>query len=92
MRTYVRMSYSHAFMWCDLEDFVSARVNIIGTTMLRVEQRVRRNSQWDKATYYLGWIISERESKLKSPWIKQDEFVKEKICPKNLFFVIFFSD
>ena len=89
MRIDVTMGYSYAFMWCDLEDFVSERVKIIGTTMLRVEQRVRRNSQWDKATYYLGWIISERESKLKSPWIKQDEFVKGTESDQRIYFLRF---
>ena len=76
MRTNVRMGHSYAFMWSGLEDFVSVRVKGIGGTMLRVEQRVRRNFQWDEATYFLGRITSERESKLKGPWIKQDESVK----------------
>ena len=45
MRTNVRMGRSYAFMWCGLEDFVSVRVKRIEGTMIRVEQRVRINSQ-----------------------------------------------
>ena len=52
-----------------LESLLSVRIEIIGGTMLKVEQVVRGNSQWLKAIYCLGLIMSERESKLKGSWI-----------------------
>ena len=70
MRIDAKMGYSYTFMWFNLEDFVSVRVKRIRGTMFKVEQYVRINSQWDKTTYCLGRITSERESKLNGMWIK----------------------
>ena len=58
------------------EDLATMRIERIGGIILKVEQEVRRNSQWLEAIYWLVWIISEGESKFKGPWIQQDEFSK----------------
>ena len=66
------MDYTFFFFLCDLEDSVFIRVKRIGGTILRVEQQVRKVSQRLKGIHCLKLIKSERESKLKSPWIKQN--------------------
>ena len=60
-----KLGYSYFFLinsgTCD----VSVRVESIGGTMLKMEQRVSRNFQYVKAIYCLGLTTSERASKLK---------------------------
>ena len=62
-----KMDYSKFFLLYNVTCVVSVRVERVGGTILKTEQRVRRNSQWVKAIYYLGLITSERVSKLNGP-------------------------
>ena len=62
-----KLDYSHFFRLCNVICVVSVRVERVGGTILKTEQRVRRNSQWVKAIYCLGLITSERVSKLNGP-------------------------
>ena len=52
-----------------LKSLLSIRLEIIGGKIPIVEQVVKINSQWLKAMHYFGLMMSERESKLKGPWI-----------------------
>ena len=62
-----KVDYSHFFLLCNVTCVVSVRVERVGETILKTEQRVKRNSQWVKAIYHLGLITSERASKLNGP-------------------------
>ena len=62
-----KLEFSHFFRLCNVIYVVSVRVERVGGTILKTEQRVKRNSQWVKAIYCLGLITSERVSKLNGP-------------------------
>ena len=76
MLTGAKLDYSHFFRLCNGISVVSVKVERVGGTILKTEQRVRRNSQWVKAIYCLGLITLERVSKLNGSWRKQDGSVK----------------
>ena len=65
MQTCTKLGYSYFFFVCNLTHDVSIRVERVGGIMLKVEQRVSRNSEWFKETYCLSLTTSERGLKIK---------------------------